>query len=476
MSRASFSQRRNPAPTAIPTNRWPASLWNQNGLRWLVFAVVIGGFLILQSAWAEQRFPPPDFQSGHVLPTTTTPPARALVWQYVDVAVLMIALALASWFALKLRSRKAMIGLSLFSLAYFGFYREGCICAIGAPQNVALALFDSTYTLPATALAFFLLPLVTALFYGRSFCAGVCPHGAIQDLVLIKPVTVPRWLEQALGIVPYAFLGLGLLFAATGSGFLICRWDPFVPIFRLSGHLTILLTGATFLVTALFVGRPYCRFLCPYGALLKLASQVSRWRVRITPDHCTQCKLCEKACPFGAIRAPAPPPPPATELRAERNRFLILLVLLPGLILLGGWAGSKFAMAAAGINPEVNLAERHLAAQAAESLPPLSKPDQQALARAQRTESELLPAALAVRRRLGFGGWILGGLFGGFLGARLMGFSLWVRRTDWEPDAGDCVACARCFRSCPQELLRLGLTPPELPHASPAPSGESPPG
>ena len=367
-----------------------------------------------------------------------------------------------------------MIGLSLFSLAYFGFYREGCICAIGAPQNVALALFDSTYTLPATALAFFLLPLVTALFYGRSFCAGVCPHGAIQDLVLIHPVTVPRWLEQALGIVPYAFLGLGLLFAATGSGFLICRWDPFVPIFRLSGHLTILLTGATFLVTALFVGRPYCRFLCPYGALLKLASQVSRWRVRITPDHCTQCKLCEKACPFGAIRAPAPPPPPAPELRTERNRFLILLVLLPGLILLGGWAGSKFAVAA-GINPEVNLAERHLAAQTVESPVPLNKPDQQALARAQRTESELLPAALAVRRRLGFGGWILGGLFGGFLGARLMGFSLWVRRTDWEPDAGDCVACARCFRSCPQELLRLGLTPPELPHASPAPSGEPPP-
>lgn len=140
MSRASFSQRRDPTPTVIPANCWPASFQNQNELRWLAFAVVVGGFLVLQSAWAEQRFPPPDFQSGHVLPTTTTPPARALVWQYVDVVVLMIALALASWFALKLRSRKAMIGLSLFSLAYFGFYREGCICAIGAPQKCGAGL------------------------------------------------------------------------------------------------------------------------------------------------------------------------------------------------------------------------------------------------------------------------------------------------------------------------------------------------
>ena len=57
---------------------------------------------------------------------------------------------------------------------------------------------------------------------------------------------------------------------------------------------------------------------------------------------------------------------------------------------------------------------------------------------------------------------ILGGALGLFIGAKLLGFSFWTRRTDWEPDAGDCVACARCFRSCPQELIRLGITPPEL--------------
>ncbi|HEY9172987.1 MAG TPA: hypothetical protein VI136_11935, partial [Verrucomicrobiae bacterium] len=54
------------------------------------------------------------------------------------------------------------------------------------------------------------------------------------------------------------------------------------------------------------------------------------------------------------------------------------------------------------------------------------------------------------------------------VGGRLLGFSFWTKRTDWEPDSGDCVACARCFRSCPQELIRLGITPPETPTATPA--------
>jgi len=173
---------------------------------------------------------------------------------------------------------------------------------------------------PLFVLAFFLLPLVFALFFGRTYCAAVCPHGAIQDLVVVKPVTVPRWLDQSLGVLPYAFLGAGLLFAATGSTFIICRWDPFVPIFRRNGGMTILLAGAAFLLLGMFVGRPYCRFACPYGALLKLASKVSRWRVRITPGLCTQCKLCEKSCPFGAIREPSIAKPEPTDVARERDR------------------------------------------------------------------------------------------------------------------------------------------------------------
>src|SRR3569833_468991 len=159
--------------------------------------------LLTSAAFAEQRFPPPDFENGHQLPVTPTPVPRALYFEYLDGAVLAAALGVATWLIYRRRSRKGMVWLSLFSLGYFGFYRQGCVCAIGSVQNVALALGDSTYAGPLAVVAFFVLPLAVALFAGRSFCAGVCPHGALQDLVLLKPLKVPAWLEQGLSVLPY---------------------------------------------------------------------------------------------------------------------------------------------------------------------------------------------------------------------------------------------------------------------------------
>ena len=245
--------------------------------------------LVLEAA-SELRFPPPDFESGYLMPTTQQPLPRGLAMEYVDGFVLASALGFATWIVYRKRSRKWLAGLGVFSLLYFGFYREGCVCAIGSLQNVALGTFNSGYAIPWVVIAFFALPLVAALFFGRTFCSGVCPHGALQDLILLKPLKVPAWLERGLGVLPFVYLGLAVLFAATGSAFIICRYDPFIPIFRMTGSFGAVMLGGAFVVTGLFIGRPYCRFLCPYGALLAMASAVAKWRVRITPNTCTQCQ------------------------------------------------------------------------------------------------------------------------------------------------------------------------------------------
>jgi ferredoxin len=274
------------------------------------------------AALAEQRFPPPDFtETSHQIPATTAPGARAIFFQYLDVAVLAAALGMATWLVLGKRSRRWVLVLYIFSVGYFGFYRNGCVCSIGSLQNVALALGDSSYALPAAVLAFFALPLAFALFAGRVFCAGVCPHGALQDLVLLKPVKVPTWLENGLSVLPFVYLGAGVLFAATGSSFIICQYDPFIPIFRMSGRALMVLSGAGLLVLGLFVGRPFCRFLCPYGALLKIAASVAKWGVEITPDNCSKCRLCEEVCPYGAVRPPVYGQPEPAALRREARRL-----------------------------------------------------------------------------------------------------------------------------------------------------------
>ena len=92
--------------------------------------------------FAQDRFPRPEFESGYEYPEHQLPKQRALAWEYIDVGVLIAALSLASWLALKKRSRQGLVWLSVFSLAYFGFFREGCICSVGSVQNVTLALFN----------------------------------------------------------------------------------------------------------------------------------------------------------------------------------------------------------------------------------------------------------------------------------------------------------------------------------------------
>ncbi|MGD0814583.1 MAG: 4Fe-4S binding protein [Verrucomicrobiota bacterium] len=408
---------------------------------------------------AEQRFPPPDFDSGYRLPSASTPAARQLWLHYGDAGVLLAALGVAVWLLYKKRSRRGMFWLSLFSLAYFGFYRKGCICPIGAPQNIVYALFNPDYAVPVTVLIFCFAPIVVALFAGRAFCAGVCPQGALQDLVLIKPVTVPTWLEQALSVVPYIFLGAGLIYAGTGTGFVICRYDPFVPFFRLSGGTFILTIGAILLLTGMFVGRPYCRFLCPYGGLLRVASLVSRWRVRVTPDSCTQCRLCEQSCPFGAMREPAPSAANPKWLGAERKRLAWLLALLPVLVVAGGWAGAKLSPMFAQLHPDVALAERYALQQNHPVQFGLMTPESLSLQRAAEDPKAVLKVAADLRHRFDLACGLFGGWIGLVIGLKLVSLSLRPSRTDYEPDRGACLACARCFTACPNERVRLGLMP-----------------
>lgn len=409
---------------------------------------------------AEARFPPPDFsETQHELPVTTTPPARAIWLAYLDVAVLAGALAIATWSIYGTRSRRGLFWLGLFSIGYFGFWRKGCICAIGSPQNIALGLFDSAYAVPITVTAFFALPLVVALLAGRSFCAGVCPHGALQDLVLVKPLRVPAWMEHGLGLLPFILLGAGVWLATTGSIFLFCQYDPFVPLFRLNGRSAMVLTGAALLLLGTVVGRPYCRFACPYGALLKMASTVAKWRVRVTPDICTQCKLCERSCPFGAMREPESGSTPPGSLLPERRRLGWMIALLPVLILAGVWMGGMLAGPAARLNPNVALAEQYLREK--DTPPPLfaSTPAELAMNRARLDPESVVAKGAELKRRVKTGGWIFGAWFGLVIGVKLISLSVRRARTDYEPDRGSCYACARCFEACPQELLRRGVAP-----------------
>ena len=452
--------------------------------RRLLCVVIVGWTLAAWSAAvAEQRFPPPDFvESGHQVPTTQTPPPENQWVALLDVAVLVVALSLASYLVLKRRSRRGVVVLGVFSLIYFGFWREGCVCSIGALQNVSLALFDRGYALPLVVGAFFLLPLLFTLFFGRTFCAAVCPLGAVQDVVAIKPVQVPLWLEHSLSLLRYVYLAAAVLFAATGSAFVICQYDPFVAFFRLSGSLNMLIFGAILLLLGMFVVRPYCRYLCPYGVLLGWLSWAARWHARIDPQQCIHCHLCQDACPVSAIDTPD-----AAHFRGDhgdgapgsvrsggdkstvgRRRLGLMLLLVLPLILLGGWLGSQLAPSMSRMHVDVQLSERIRAEEAGAVEGVID--ESEAFRATGRPIGELYELALRVRSRFAVAGPLAGLFLGIVFAVKLVQLARRRRQKDYDIDRTRCVACARCFKFCPHDPSNTAL----LESLSPAPEGSSP--
>jgi NAD-dependent dihydropyrimidine dehydrogenase PreA subunit len=269
---------------------------------------------------------------------------------------------------------------------------------------------------------------------------------------MVRPVRLPAWLLPALRPIPWLYLGAAVLLAATGAGFVVCRFDPFVGFFRLGATFPMLVTGALFLLAGMFIARPYCRFFCPYGAILGACSFISRRHVTITPDECVHCRLCEDSCPFGAIRPPTPDRPPEAR-RAGVARLAAVLLALPVLALAGAAAGARLGPALARLHPAVRLAG--LLRMEDRGAPAGSTLETQTF-RETKTPPEKVHAE---SRRVGersaaAGGW-LGAFTGLVFGANILALSLRRTRKDYTPDPVSCLSCARCFRRCPREWLRL---------------------
>ena len=406
-------------------------------------------FLSLQifDSYGIKRFPKPEFENGHVQPPVKTSEARADVFNYIDIFILIASLTLITWVILKKRSRKGVFWITVFSVVYFGFYRQGCICSVGSVQNVALALFNPGYSIPISAILFFIIPLVYTLFFGRTFCAGICPLGAIQDLVALRPVSIKSWLEKVLGIIPFIYLALAILYAATATDFIICRYDPFVGFFRLNASFMMFVLGAIFLLLGVFIARPYCRFLCPYSALLKLVSRFSRKHMTITPAECINCRLCEKSCPVGAINFPTTLKDKAGN-EAGGNRFTLHLILVPAFVLIFGFMGSLIHENLASVNPDIRLA-RELKNGTNYGLENEEALEITAFKSSGKTLEQLNTSAAEIKHQFYVGSWILGGFVGLVIGLTLVSLTVFRFRKDYTPNKATCHSCSKCMDYCP---------------------------
>ena len=397
-------------------------------------------------AHAVSRFPKPDFESGYQYPEVSYAIPHEHLWNVVDVVLLVVLLGVVAWAVYKNRTRVPIIITSVISIAYFGFFRGGCVCSIGSIQNVALAMVDENYHLPWVVLLFFLIPIIFAFFFGRVFCAGVCPFGALQELVNVKSFRISKPIAKTLSVIPWIYLCFALLFAFTHSRFIICQFDPFIGIFRLGGDTGLIFFGVALLLMSVFTGRPFCRFLCPYGALLSLFSSVSIRKPQITQNQCVNCQLCHQSCPVDAVL-----PPYQNKVEEERTksvwRVLRYVVVVPCLMLLGVFLMRLSAPRLSVANKEVRLYQLVMQQEA--------NPDQPMPAEVEafyaqgRTVEELTATNEKIQKDFLFYGSIAGAVIGWVIGVNLIRLTLRRTRKEYSIDARHCVACGKCFSYCP---------------------------
>lgn len=415
--------------------------------------IVLIMVLALQSLGgiAEARFPKPDFTSGYQYPDIFHGVPYEQLWNILDIILLVGMMGAVVWAAYKKRSRAVIYSTSIISVLYFGFFRSGCVCSVGSIQNVILALADPTYHLPWYVLLIFILPILFALLFGRVFCSGVCPLGALQELINVRNFRLSRAVSATLSLIPWIYLAFTIIYAATRSQFLICRFDPFVGIFRLGGDMGMIGFGIALLILSLFIGRPFCQFLCPYGALLSVFSALSWKKLEITKKDCINCALCDKSCPVDAIRQPQQSK--AKETRsAGVKRIILFAVLLPVFTFLGAVLLGQNSDALSRAHKDVYLYELLMEQQAHPDIEePLEVETFNALG---GNVEELKERVDDIQHQYSLYAHLAGALIGFVIGFKLLKLSLKRSRKSYEIDSARCTMCGKCFNYCPQNLKK----------------------
>ncbi|MGQ0734783.1 MAG: 4Fe-4S binding protein [Acidobacteriota bacterium] len=225
--------------------------------------------------------------------------------QGIDVA-LILAFAGLTLFGFSRRSVRLKYVTLVVAVVYLGIVKSQLLSIVNVFGLLTGNLPVLRYSLAWYAFATF--AVVSTVLWGRLYCGRVCAFGALTQLIdRVVParfrVTVPRALERRAAMVKYAIL------AGTVSYFLITRdlaiYRYVEPFWLFGGQATpglwiglgVLLTGTV------FVRNLYCRFLCPLGAALGLLSTLTVFRIKRWSE-CNTCRICEKACEWGAIRGP----------------------------------------------------------------------------------------------------------------------------------------------------------------------------
>ena len=189
-------------------------------------------------------------------------------------------------------------------------------CPIGALQAV-LGGNKHHFSFYVTGLL-----LLFGVTLGRLICGFLCLFGLIQDLLYRIPapkLTVPKRVDRPLRRFKYVILLVAVIvlpvFLTNQFGIAppyFCKW--ICPVGILEGGIPLILKNESLrsmlgflfnwkmgilifiIIASIFTYRPFCKYICPLGAIYSLFNRFSFYQMNVDKEKCSGCKLCEKQC------------------------------------------------------------------------------------------------------------------------------------------------------------------------------------
>jgi len=160
----------------------------------------------------------------------------------------------------------------------------------------------------------FLAIILMSLIIGKSFCSWLCPVGFLSELIgdfghriFKKKIILPKFFDYPLRSIKYLLLGFlfysvfFLMSTLAVKSFLDSPYNLVSDIkmyyfFADISRFSLIVMSILFLLS-IVIRSFWCRYLCPYGALLGVLNFLSPTKINRNPVSCIDCGLCTKACP-----------------------------------------------------------------------------------------------------------------------------------------------------------------------------------
>ncbi len=190
---------------------------------------------------------------------------------------------------------------------------EGWLPIAGMMNTKYLLLTGHVPAIHPAAMVLFIAFLVMSVLLKKAFCSWLCPVGTLSEHLWMlgkrifgRNLRLPKWVDIPLRPLKYLLLGffvfvIGAMSAEAINEFMSTPYGLIADVKMLNFFRDIGQTAAiviTLLVLlSMLVKNFWCRYLCPYGALLGIASLLSPFKIRRDAEACIDCGKCAQACP-----------------------------------------------------------------------------------------------------------------------------------------------------------------------------------